>query len=301
MSKKRRVPKDPTVDDIVSIIGNARISVLQQAARKLGFRLDLGVVDAEPMYLGDAIAERIRNELVCCNIYERVHGTREMTLRQAMNSKSWHDLCFWGEAAAQIAEGHCPGYETTPNICRCPCEGCKHSCNAHIEEDDDREEAEDDSDTNEEETSTEPLCRCGHTEADHISKNKRYGPQCKLCPEDGERMWDHPFTLDTPPAEELEKMDGLPCFVCGRPQKRVDGLAEPVQCNGATTFNANGNYGSTLFDPGMNSRQHLSISVCDPCLEARQDRVLLYTVTPQPATVEHETWKVEKVDMSSPF
>lgn len=25
----------------------------------------------------------------------------------------------------------CPGYETTPNRCRCGCEGCKHHCGAH--------------------------------------------------------------------------------------------------------------------------------------------------------------------------
>lgn len=28
----------------------------------------------------------------------------------------------------------CPGYETSPNVCRCPCEGCKHNCGAHEEE-----------------------------------------------------------------------------------------------------------------------------------------------------------------------
>ncbi|MEU1043908.1 hypothetical protein ABZ400_01975 [Streptomyces sp. NPDC005897] len=25
----------------------------------------------------------------------------------------------------------CPGYETAPNRCACPCEGCKHHCGAH--------------------------------------------------------------------------------------------------------------------------------------------------------------------------
>ena len=25
----------------------------------------------------------------------------------------------------------CPGYETSPNLCTCPCEGCKHHCSAH--------------------------------------------------------------------------------------------------------------------------------------------------------------------------
>lgn len=27
--------------------------------------------------------------------------------------------------------GECPGHETVPNYCRCPCEGCKHNCAAH--------------------------------------------------------------------------------------------------------------------------------------------------------------------------
>jgi hypothetical protein len=29
----------------------------------------------------------------------------------------------------------CPGYETSPNPCRCPCYGCKHHCSAHNPED----------------------------------------------------------------------------------------------------------------------------------------------------------------------
>jgi hypothetical protein len=29
------------------------------------------------------------------------------------------------------ASGTCPGYETSPNLCSCDCEGCKHNCAAH--------------------------------------------------------------------------------------------------------------------------------------------------------------------------
>lgn len=29
----------------------------------------------------------------------------------------------------------CPGYETSPNLCRCPCYGCKHHCSAHNPDD----------------------------------------------------------------------------------------------------------------------------------------------------------------------
>lgn len=52
--------------------------------------------------LGRAAA-RIRDELVCCDIYARVQRG-ELTLRQARKSRAWHDLCYWGEAAARIAE-----------------------------------------------------------------------------------------------------------------------------------------------------------------------------------------------------
>jgi hypothetical protein len=29
------------------------------------------------------------------------------------------------------AAASCPGYETSPNLCRCPCYGCRHHCGAH--------------------------------------------------------------------------------------------------------------------------------------------------------------------------
>lgn len=93
----------------------------------------------------DKVAYRIRAELVCCNIYDRVReeavrledeGSPEghqSAIGNAILRKDWHDLCYWGEAAARIAEGRCPGYETDPNICQCDCEGCKHNCSAHTE------------------------------------------------------------------------------------------------------------------------------------------------------------------------
>lgn len=83
---------------------------------------------------GESIAFRIRAELVCCDIYERVNDAEKMTFREAMDGRDWHDLCYWGEASARIAEGRCPGYETIPNICRCACEGCQHNCGAHRDE-----------------------------------------------------------------------------------------------------------------------------------------------------------------------
>lgn len=62
---------------------------------------------------GAQIAYRIRAELVCCHIYDRVNDTHELTIRQAMDSRDWHDLCYWGEAAARLAEGHAPDPHAT--------------------------------------------------------------------------------------------------------------------------------------------------------------------------------------------
>lgn len=103
----------------------------------------MGMVDGE---YGRAIAFRIRAELVCCHLYDQV-GEEAAKLKKAGDPKAvqhaiaravlrreWHELCYWGEASAQIAEGRCPGYETEPNVCQCPCKGCKHNCGAHQEE-----------------------------------------------------------------------------------------------------------------------------------------------------------------------
>lgn len=49
---------------------------------------------------GRQIAYRIRAELVCCNIYQRVQDG-EVSMGRRGGS---HDLCYWGEASARIAE-----------------------------------------------------------------------------------------------------------------------------------------------------------------------------------------------------
>ena len=97
-------------------------------------------------HLQDQVAHRIRAELACCHIYDEIQKDaarlerqghpdgQQSAIGQAILAGKWHDICYWGEAAAQIAEGRCPGYETEPNICRCACEGCKHSCSAHEEQ-----------------------------------------------------------------------------------------------------------------------------------------------------------------------
>lgn len=93
----------------------------------------------------DQVAFRIRAELVCCTVYDDVQADAarldaqgapdpvQAAIGNAIIAKKWHDLCYWGEAAAQIAEGRCPGHETKPNICQCDCYGCQHGCGAHQE------------------------------------------------------------------------------------------------------------------------------------------------------------------------
>lgn len=52
-----------------------------------------------------AIAHEIRAELVCCDIYQRLSTERDERRWRTEQTKG-HDLCYWGEAAARIAESH---------------------------------------------------------------------------------------------------------------------------------------------------------------------------------------------------
>lgn len=52
------------------------------------------------------LAGRIRAELVCCDIYERVQrdGGDENAIGRAVLRGDGHDLCYWGETAARLVE-----------------------------------------------------------------------------------------------------------------------------------------------------------------------------------------------------
>ncbi|HEY6115919.1 MAG TPA: hypothetical protein VI172_08175 [Candidatus Dormibacteraeota bacterium] len=52
--------------------------------------------DAPGDTVQERIAYRIRAELVCCDIYARTANTSDAGRE--------HAICFWGEAAARIAE-----------------------------------------------------------------------------------------------------------------------------------------------------------------------------------------------------
>lgn len=52
------------------------------------------------------LAYRIRAELVCCDIYERVQrdGGDENAIGRTVMHGEPHSLCYWGEAAARLVE-----------------------------------------------------------------------------------------------------------------------------------------------------------------------------------------------------
>ena len=52
------------------------------------------------------IADEIRRELVCCNIYERMEAVYadRAAWNELRHSTDYHDICYFGEWAARIAE-----------------------------------------------------------------------------------------------------------------------------------------------------------------------------------------------------
>lgn len=62
--------------------------------------------------IGAEIAYRIRAELVCCHVFDDMAKWREddspydaQEFTEALAAFG-HDLCYWGEAAARLAETH---------------------------------------------------------------------------------------------------------------------------------------------------------------------------------------------------
>lgn len=63
-----------------------------------------------------AAARRIRNEMVCCDIFEVMEGLLDPVTgavtpqwREAKRSYAYHDVCYFGEWAAREAEGKVSG------------------------------------------------------------------------------------------------------------------------------------------------------------------------------------------------
>jgi len=62
--------------------------------------------DTEQMSTQQRIARKIRDELVCCDIYQRMEdaGGNTYEWKKLRWSDEYHDICFFGEWAARIAE-----------------------------------------------------------------------------------------------------------------------------------------------------------------------------------------------------
>jgi hypothetical protein len=58
----------------------------------------------------------------------------------------------------------------------------------------------------------------------------------------------------------------------------------------ATTFRASGQYGSTLWDPVLDHSRKLMINVCDDCLRALCDRVMVVHTIRRSPDVEYSAW-----------
>lgn len=57
-----------------------------------------------------AIAYEIRAELVCCTVYDDLAEARSTLADEEFDkvlTAHGHGICYWGEAAARNAEGHC--------------------------------------------------------------------------------------------------------------------------------------------------------------------------------------------------
>lgn len=56
----------------------------------------------------ERVAEKIRAELVCCDIYQRMEDAYDPEddsgYRALRHSRDYHDMCFYGEWAARTAE-----------------------------------------------------------------------------------------------------------------------------------------------------------------------------------------------------
>lgn len=79
------------------------------------------------------------------------------------------------------------------------------------------------------------------------------------------------------------------CFGCGKGLEHIAHFPNH-QCQGATIFHANGNYGSTAWDPLL-SGQALVINICDQCLNDRSHLVQLRTHVQRIPEYEYAPWE----------
>lgn len=75
----------------------------------------------------------------------------------------------------------------------------------------------------------------------------------------------------TPATRPDLDLSPFPCICCGRVLCNVVSVEQcPNQPYDAATFDSNGHYGTSMFDPMDSSR--IEINVCDDCLKAAKER-----------------------------
>ncbi len=79
-------------------------------------------------HLGQEMARRQRAEKELRRTADEARQTGEGADCRTPETHNWGCGCP-SDVTAAIAS--CPGYETSPSPCRCPCYGCKHHCGAH--------------------------------------------------------------------------------------------------------------------------------------------------------------------------
>lgn len=54
----------------------------------------------------EKVAQRIRNEMVCCDTYDKIQavGFKEADYRALKRSSNYHAICHYGEWAARMVE-----------------------------------------------------------------------------------------------------------------------------------------------------------------------------------------------------
>lgn len=78
----------------------------------------------------------------------------------------------------------------------------------------------------------------------------------------------------------------LRCIRCGCDLAAVFPDDSPLQPSGGTMFTSGGNYGSTVWDPSVSSRDRLHINVCDRCLTLAAQEGVVARVTTLPVQPE---------------
>lgn len=111
----------------------------------------------------------------------------------------------------------------------------------------------------------------------------------------GGAEWCCPESLGGCGADGYYPADVLPCFRCGRELEQINRGTGDRQPAGGTVFRSHGNYGSTVYDPPMYTRnglhdEYLEINICDVCMTTHTQRVLHVRITPGPSVETTRPW-----------